>query len=72
MGYFRKDWQTELISDASPVGLGGVLCQFNPKDSHAETHSVHLLPTPNRGGTVTHGVPRGAQDGAAHQNVNQA
>jgi hypothetical protein len=21
MGYFRKDWQTELISDASPVGL---------------------------------------------------
>ena len=32
MGYFRKDWQTELISDASPVGLGGVLCQFNPED----------------------------------------
>jgi len=31
-GYFRKDWKTELISDASPVGLGGVLCQFNPKD----------------------------------------
>ena len=30
MGYFRKDWETELISDASPVGLGAVICQFNP------------------------------------------
>ena len=32
MGYFRKDWETELISDASPVGLGAVICQFNPAD----------------------------------------
>ena len=31
--YFWKDWETELISDASPVGLGVVLCQFNPKDT---------------------------------------
>jgi hypothetical protein len=32
MRYFSKDWHLELISDASPVGLGGVLCQFSPKD----------------------------------------
>jgi hypothetical protein len=32
MGYFRKDWETELISDASQVGLGAVICQFNPAD----------------------------------------
>ena len=42
MGYFRKDWQTELISDASPVGLGGVLCQFNPEDP-TQRHIICLF-----------------------------
>ena len=42
MGYFRKDWETELVSDASPVGLGGVLCQFNPKDP-TQGHIVCFL-----------------------------
>ena len=30
MSFYRKDWDTELITDASPVGLGAVLCQINP------------------------------------------
>jgi transposase InsO family protein len=30
MSYFRPDWVTEVIVDASPVGLGAVLCQYNP------------------------------------------
>ena len=42
MGYFRKDWETELVSDANPVGLGGVLCQFNPKDP-TQGHIVCFL-----------------------------
>jgi transposase InsO family protein len=42
MGYFRKDWETELVSDASPVGLGGVLCQFNPEDP-TQRHIVCFL-----------------------------
>ena len=32
MGYFRKDWETEVITDASPVGLGAVVCQYDPAD----------------------------------------
>ena len=43
MVYFRKDWETELVSDASPVGLGGVLCQsINPKDP-TQGHIVCFL-----------------------------
>lgn len=33
MAYFNKQWETELIVDASPVGLGAVLVQINPKDT---------------------------------------
>ena len=33
MAYFNLQWATELVVDASPVGLGAVLCQFNPEDS---------------------------------------
>jgi hypothetical protein len=32
--YFDKDLKTQLIVDASPVGLGAVLTQFNPKKPH--------------------------------------
>lgn len=32
MGYFRKDWKTEIIVDASPVGLAAVMAQYNPDD----------------------------------------
>jgi hypothetical protein len=32
MAYFDIKWNTELIVDASPVGLGAVLCQSNPAD----------------------------------------
>ncbi len=39
MSYFRKDWCTEVIVDASPVGLGAVLCQYNPTDKR-ERHIV--------------------------------
>ena len=39
MAYFDKDWETEVIVDASPVGLGAVLCQFNPKNPK-ERHIV--------------------------------
>ena len=42
MGYFRVDWETELITDASPVGLGAVLCQYNPKNPE-ERHIVCFL-----------------------------
>lgn len=31
MGFFNKKWDTELVVDASPVGLGAVLQQRNPK-----------------------------------------
>lgn len=30
--FFDKLWRTELIVDASPVGLSGILAQVNPKD----------------------------------------
>ena len=39
MAYFNKDWTTELQVDASPVGLGAVLTQFNPKNP-TEKHFV--------------------------------
>ena len=42
VGYFRKDWETEAISDASPVGLGGVICQYNPIDP-AQRHIVCIV-----------------------------
>ena len=42
MSYYRKDWETELITDASPVGLGGVLCQYNPAN-HEERHIICFL-----------------------------
>ena len=32
MGYFNKDWRTEVIVDASKVGLGAVFVQYNPND----------------------------------------
>ena len=31
LNYFRTDWDTEVTVDASPVGLGAVLAQINPK-----------------------------------------
>ena len=30
--YFNTEWRTEMTVDASPVGLGAVLSQINPKD----------------------------------------
>ena len=32
MGFFNKDWITELRTDASPTGLGAVLSQVDPSD----------------------------------------
>ena len=32
MGFFNREWTTELTTDASPDGLGAVLSQFNPLD----------------------------------------
>ncbi|CAF0872863.1 unnamed protein product [Brachionus calyciflorus] len=32
LGYFNQKSKTELIVDASPVGLGAVLMQINPED----------------------------------------
>ena len=34
MAYLNKEWDTELIVDASPVGLGAVLQQRNPKNKN--------------------------------------
>ena len=42
VGYFRKDWETEAISDASPVGLGGVICQYNSVDP-TQRHIVCIV-----------------------------
>lgn len=41
MGYFRKDWTNRLIIDASPMGLGLIHTQYNPKD-HSQKHIVDL------------------------------
>lgn len=41
MAYFNKEWDTELIVDASPVGLGVVLWQRNPRDRYDVKN--HLL-----------------------------
>ena len=32
MAYFNKNWRTEQTVDASPVGLGVVMAQYNPSD----------------------------------------
>ena len=42
MAYFRKDWLTEVIVDASPTGLGAVLTQINPENKN-ERHIVLFL-----------------------------
>jgi hypothetical protein len=39
MAFFNVDWETEIIVDASPVGLGAVLVQYNPKNPK-ERHIV--------------------------------
>jgi hypothetical protein len=33
MAYFNSKWNTELVVDAGPNGIGAVLCQYNPEDS---------------------------------------
>jgi hypothetical protein len=46
MGYFNKDWRTEVTVDASPVGLGAVLSQYNPnntKERHIVCFASRLL-----------------------------
>jgi hypothetical protein len=42
LGYFNREWETILTVDASPVGIAGVLRQFNPKDP-TERHIVALV-----------------------------
>ena len=32
LAFFRRDWLTEVVVDASPVGLGAILAQTNPHD----------------------------------------
>jgi hypothetical protein len=39
MGYFNIKWDTILIVDASPVGLGAILAQYNPTNQ-AENHII--------------------------------
>ena len=34
MGYFNRNWITELTTDASPTGLGAVLGQYDPQDKN--------------------------------------
>ena len=33
LAFFRRDWTTEVVVDASPVGLGAILAQINPADA---------------------------------------
>ena len=36
MAYFNINWETEIICDASPVGLGAVLCQYNQYNQYCQ------------------------------------
>lgn len=38
MSYFNTEWKTVITVDASPIGLGAVLAQYDPKDP--ETRKV--------------------------------
>ena len=52
MGYFRIDWETRMITDASPVGLGAVLVQFNS----ADRRGAAVQPVRERGTSVSMGM----------------
>ena len=41
VNYFNPEWRTELSVDASPIGLGLVLSQYNPKNPN-ERHIVYI------------------------------
>jgi hypothetical protein len=42
LGYFNPKWETILVVDASPVGVGAVLNQYHPRDPR-ERHTVACM-----------------------------
>ncbi len=42
IAYFKLNWKTQVTVDASPVGLGAVLSQYNPEDPR-ERHIVMYI-----------------------------
>lgn len=42
IGFFKLDWGTELVVDASPVGLGAVLLQSNPSKNDEKVPIIYI------------------------------
>ena len=42
ISYYNKAWNTELVTDASPVGLAAVMTQFDP-DNPTKRHIVQFI-----------------------------
>jgi hypothetical protein len=53
MSFYRKDWDTELITDARPVELKAVLCQINPLNREERNEVVELAHTWHQGRVKT-------------------
>ena len=55
MAYFNANWETEIITDASPVCVAAILAQKNGSDRHVIAYaSCSLTPVEQRYSQTEH------------------